>query len=117
MKKFDLPNIGMGMNGGGMKGGIPGIPGIWQQRIYTALEMTKTREKLDLPSSYKAIFTLSLTAYGSLGLRCQAWCSLIFTVGKVHLMWVVYSLYEVKKNQRHTTNKKPNMYKDIKKDN
>ena len=24
---------------------------------------------------------------------------------------------EVKKNQRHTTNKKPNMYKDIKKDN
>ena len=25
--------------------------------------------------------------------------------------------YEVKKNQRHTTNKKPNMYKDINKDN
>ena len=24
---------------------------------------------------------------------------------------------EVKKNQRHTTNKKPNMYKDINKDN
>ena len=26
-------------------------------------------------------------------------------------------IYEVKKNQRHTTNKKPNMYKDRTKDN
>ena len=27
------------------------------------------------------------------------------------------AMYEVKKNQSHTTNKKPNMYKDINKDN
>ena len=32
-------------------------------------------------------------------------------------LFTAYYFYEVKKNQRHTTNRKPNMYRDINKDN
>ena len=39
------------------------------------------------------------------------------TERRVCCLWNSLSNYEVKKNQRHTTNKKPNMYKDINKDN
>ena len=37
---------------------------------------------------------------------------------KIKRLVMINNIYhEVKKNQRHTTNKKPNMYKDINKDN